>query len=124
MPAVIVGFCFLSGVVTSCSFFSKKPPQSSLLSHARIGMNFLDVMKEVGIPDTIIHIGVVQDQYGSQTKTDEWWYGNNAVIVMVNDTVNAIDSNALATQEKILRIIDSAKAVEGNNGTLIHQDQQ
>lgn len=86
---------------------------SSPLSQLRIGMSYVDVLQAVGFPDTIIHLGISLDEYGAQTKIDEWWYGPDELIVLVNDTVNRIDVQARASREKIRRIIDSARAAEG-----------
>lgn len=84
----------------------------------------MDVANTIGTPDTIIRVGVMLDEFGSQIKTDEWWYGKNIVIVMVNDTVNAIDPDAIATDKRIQHIIDSAKAADGNNNIFIQPSQQ
>lgn len=77
-------------------------------------MSYIEVLDSVGVPDTVLHRGVVMDEFGSQTKTDEWYYGDNQMILMVNDTVNAIDLHVRETQKRIQYIIDSAKAVERN----------
>ena len=37
-------------------------------------MSFTDVLDSVGAPDTIIHLGVVMDEFSNQTKTDHWFY--------------------------------------------------
>ncbi len=94
------------------------------LSKIKTGMTFMEVANSIGTPDTIIHLGVMLDEFGSQIKTDEWWYGKNIVIVMVNDTVNAIDPDAIATEQRIQHIIDSAKAADGNNSIMIQPSQQ
>src|SRR6266480_3854376 len=79
------------------------------LSKIKIGMPFDVVLKLAGAPDTIIRRGIVHDEFYNQTKTDEWYYGNNQIVLIVNDTVNAIDLNAEATRENIQHIIDSAR---------------
>jgi hypothetical protein len=94
----------------------QSPPsdqQSGLrISKARTGMSYIEVLDSVGVPDTVLHQGVVMDEFGNQTKTDEWYYGTNQMIVMVNDTVNAIDLNVRETHKRIRYIIDSARAAE------------
>ena len=87
-------------------------------------MPFDVLLKIAGAPDTIIRRGIVYDQFSNQTKTDEWYYGNNQIVLIVNDTVNAIDLNAEATRQKIQHIIDSARAAEGNSKPLIQPSQQ
>ena len=87
-------------------------------------MSYIDVMNLAGAPDTIIHLGAYEDTFHNQTKTDEWHYGNNQIVVIVNDTVNAIDLNANETQQRIQHIIDSARAVEGNSKPFIQPSQQ
>lgn len=87
-------------------------------------MPFDVVLKLAGAPDTIIRRGIVYDEFYSQTKTDEWYYGNNQIVLIVNDTVNAIDLNAEATRQNIQRIIDSARAAEGSSNPFIQPSQQ
>src|ERR1051325_9971951 len=94
------------------------------VSQIKIGMSFIDVMKLAGAPDTIIHLGILEDTLHNQTKTDEWRYGNNQTVTIVNDTVNALDLNAEETQRRIRHIIDSARETEGNNKPLIQPSQQ
>ncbi len=87
-------------------------------------MTFIDVMKIAGAPDTIIHLGIVEDTFHNQTKMNEWYYGQNQVVLIVNDTVNSIDYDVRSTEERIQHIIDSARAVEGNNGASFIQPLQ
>ena len=87
-------------------------------------MTFVDVMKLAGAPDTIIHRGIVEDTFHNQTKTDEWLYGENQLVVIVNDTVNTIDLNAVETRQRIQHIMDSASAVEGNSKPFIQPSPQ
>ena len=87
-------------------------------------MTFVDVMKLAGAPDTIIHLGIVEDTFRNQTKTDEWQYGENQIVVIVNDTVNAIDLHAMETQRRIQHIMDSARAAEGNSKPFIQSSPQ
>jgi hypothetical protein len=68
-------------VLTGCIFSlvfachsSKKGNQHSVLSRVKVGMSFTDVLDSVGAPDTIIHLGVVMDEFSNQTKTDHWFY--------------------------------------------------
>ncbi|MCS6991972.1 MAG: hypothetical protein NZL95_08940 [Chitinophagales bacterium] len=85
---------------------------ASPLQSLRIGMTYTEVLQTVGFPDTIIHVGTSLDEYGSQTKIDEWWYGPHELVVLVNDTVNAIDLDAQASQQRIRHIMDSARRAE------------
>ena len=87
-------------------------------------MPFDVVLQLIGAPDTIVRRGIVFDQFSNQTKTDEWYYGNNQVVLIVNDTVNAIDLNAEATRQNIQHIIDSARAAEGNSKPFIQPSPQ
>jgi len=116
--ALFVGF-------TACHSASQKklPPQKDL-SQIKIGMTFIDVMKLAGAPDTIIHLGIVEDTLHNQTKTDEWRYGSNQVVTIVNDTVFGVDLNSEVTRRRIQHIIDSAREAEGNNKPLIQPSQQ
>ncbi|MCY7409051.1 MAG: hypothetical protein LH473_02170 [Chitinophagales bacterium] len=115
----------LSTLLIACHSSSpKKITPAFDLSKIKTGMTFMDVANTIGTPDTIIRVGVMLDEFGSQIKTDEWWYGKNIVIVMVNDTVNGIDPDAIATEKRIKHIIDSAKAADGNNSILIQPSQQ
>ncbi|MCS6916549.1 MAG: hypothetical protein RMK52_08050 [Chitinophagales bacterium] len=88
----------------------RKPlSEQSPLSAVKVGMSYVEVLKVVGFPDTIIHVGKSLDEYGSQTKIDEWWYGPDELVVLVNDTVNAVDLQARQSLERIRRIMDSAR---------------
>jgi len=87
-------------------------------------MTFVDVIKFAGAPDTIIHRGIVEDTFHNQTKTDEWQYSENQIVVIVNDTVNAIDLHAIETQQRIQHIMDSARAAEGNSKPFIQPSPQ
>ncbi len=109
----------------SCHSASKKNHESAAdLSGIKIGMSFVDVMNIAGAPDTIIHWGFVEDTFHNQTRTNEWHYGNNQIVVMVNDTVSSIDLNAEATRLQIQHIIDSARAAEGGSNPFIRPLQQ
>jgi hypothetical protein len=112
----IIIFSFLY----SCYNSSTEKSNQELLKKIKTGMNYVEVATLIGTPDTIIHVGVMLDEFGSQIKTDEWWYGKNIVLVMVNDTVNAIDPDAIGTEKRIQHIIDSAKAADGNGNSFIH----
>lgn len=113
MTMIKIFFYLIMILLSSCRFFDQSPATDSKLSKVKVGMDYLEMVNIIGTPDTIIHLGIMLDQYGSQTKTDEWWYGKNTVIVMVNDTVNAIDANAIETEKRIQHIIDSARATDG-----------
>ena len=121
-----MGFSLLIVLLLVACHSSSTKNSSGLrdLSKIKIGMPFDVVLKLVGAPDTIIRRGIVYDEFSSQTKTDEWYYGKNQVILIVNDTVNSVDLNAEATRQKIQHIIDSARAAEGNSKPLIQPSQQ
>jgi len=112
-------------IVFSCHSSSQKDSSSQRdFSKIKIGMTFVDVMKLAGAPDTIIHLGIVVDTFNNQTKTDEWHYGENQIVVIVNDTVNAVDLHANETRQHIQHIMDSARAAEGNSNPFIQPAQQ
>ena len=113
MRVILVGL-YLILVPSACNTFSKKENSGSTLSKVKIGMTYPEVLDVAGAPDTIIHLGVVMDTFNNQTKTDQWYYGPDELIIMVNDTVNAIDLNARETQQRIQHMIDSARAAELN----------
>ena len=100
-------------LVAACHSSSKKANQNSVLSKVKVGMTYPEVLGIAGAPDTIIHLGVVMDTFSNQTKTDEWYYGPDELVILVNDTVNAIDLHARETQKRIQYMMDSAKAAEG-----------
>ena len=81
-------------------------------------MSFTDVLDSVGFPDKKINVGTVTDEFGHQTKTEEWHYGDNQMVVIINDTVNAVDLDIRSTYNKIQHIIDSAKAA-GDTSSMI-----
>ncbi len=85
-------------------------------------MNYIEVLETAGIPDKKIFVGTVTDETGLQTKTEEWYYGENQLIVIVNDTVNAIDTDISSTYRKIQHIIDSARAA-GDTSVMIQPVQ-
>jgi len=97
----------------ACHSSPKNENATSLFEKVKVGMKFTDVLSIVGAPDTIVHLGVVMDTFSNQTKTDEWYYGPDQLIVIVNDTVNAVDLHARETQARIQHIMDSARAAEG-----------
>ncbi len=102
---------FCASMYSACQGgHDKAQGTTSRLASIQIGMNYVEVLQQIGFPDTIIHVGITLDEWGSQTKIDEWWYGPDEVIVLINDTVHSIDRNPRATYDKIWRIIDSAKA--------------
>jgi hypothetical protein len=99
-------------LLAACRSPSSDDQSGLSISKARIGMSYIEVLDSVGVPDTVLHQGVVMDEFGNQTKTDEWYYSADAVIIMVNDTVNSIDISAGETRRRIQYIIDSARAAE------------
>ncbi len=118
---------FLSVVMAlscfSCSNTGNKSESApSSLSKVNIGMNYIEVLEKAGIPDKKVFVGTVTDETGLQTKTEEWYYGENQLIVIVNDTVNAIDNDISNTYRKIQRIIDSARAA-GDTSVMIQPVQ-
>ena len=122
--ALLLMSFFLIGFSSCHSYSSGHVELQHDLSKIRTGMSFVEVLQVAGAPDTIYHVGVYLDSMFNQTKTDEWHYGNNQIVVIVNDTVNAIDLNAEATQRRIQHIIDSARAADGNNTPFIQPSSQ
>lgn len=117
LSVVMAQFCF------SCSNSGNKSGSApSSLSKVKIGMNYIEVLETAGIPDKKVFVGTVTDETGLQTKTEEWYYGENQLIVIVNDTVNAIDTDISSTYRKIQHIIDSARAA-GDTSVMIQPVQ-
>lgn len=85
-------------------------------------MTYIEVLEVAGIPGKKIDVGIVTDEFGLQTKTEEWYYGDNQLIVIVNDTVNAIDLDVKSTYQRIQHIIDSARAA-GDTSVMIQPIQ-
>lgn len=113
LSLVMALFCF------SCSNSGNKSGSvPSSFSKVKIGMNYIEVLETAGIPDKKVFVGTVTDETGLQTKTEEWYYGENQLIVIVNDTVNAIDTDISSTYRKIQHIIDSARAA-GDTSVMI-----
>jgi hypothetical protein len=100
----------------------KNPTDAPDLSQIRIGMRSTDVLNLIGFPDEKIDLGNVYDQYSNQTHTEEWYYGSNQLIVIVNDTVNSIDPDVKKTNNRIQYIIDSARAA-GDTAPMIQTQQ-
>lgn len=117
LSVVMALFCF------SCSNSGNKSGSApSSLSKVKIGMNYIEVLETAGIPDKKVFVGTITDETGLQTKTEEWYYGENQLIVIVNDTVNAIDTDISSTYRKIQHIIDSARAA-GDTSVMIQPVQ-
>jgi len=110
MKVILCGCIFI--FVSACHSFSKKENKNSVLSKVKVGMTYPEVLDVAGAPDTIVHLGVVMDSFSNQTKTDEWYYGSDQLVILVNDTVNTIDLHVQETQHRIQYIIDSARAAE------------
>lgn len=109
-PRTFYGF-LLSCLLLSCGNAGKQPATTtSRLAGVKTGMSFIDVIEIAGFPDQKINVGTTTDAYGLETKTEEWHYGDNELVVIVNDTVVSIDHDLQATYRRIQHIIDSAKA--------------
>ncbi|MBK9732111.1 MAG: hypothetical protein IPO83_12645 [Chitinophagaceae bacterium] len=117
-------FCFFFFIfsISSCKNSSTDNSTQSKLANIKPGMSYLDVVEIAGIPDQKINVGVTTDEYGLQTKTEEWHYGDNQLIVIVNDTVSSIDLDLKSTYQRIQHIIDSARAA-GDSARMIQQLQ-
>ena len=116
---VIYWFLLISCLVGSCRLAdpdAKEQPPG--FDDIRTGMSYLEVAEAAGIPDRKVNVGTVTDEYGLETKTEEWYYGDNCLVVIVNDTVQAIDTDLQGTYNKIQRIIDSARAA-GDTSVMI-----
>ena len=116
---IISSFLCISLLVGSCGHADKdaegQPPGFDKI---RTGMSYLEVAETAGIPDRKVNVGSVTDEYGLETKTEEWYYGDNCLVVIVNDTVQAIDSDLRGTYKRIHYIIDSARAA-GDTSVMI-----
>ena len=113
---------FFPLLFSSCHQQAKTNSPQHDLSKIKKGMSFTEVLELAGFPDQKINVGSVTDEFGYQTKTEEWHYGDNQMVVIVNDTVNSIDLDIRSTQEKIRHIIDSAKAA-GDTSSMIQSIQ-
>ncbi len=96
--------------ILACNNSKTKYPQQPDISNVKVGMSFTEVLEVAGFPTEKLNIGTVTDEFNHQTKTEEWHYGNNQLIVIVNDTVTSIDADVESTNQKIQHIIDSARA--------------
>lgn len=94
----------------------------SQLTAIHNGMSYIEVLEMAGFPDTVIQVGITTDTFGLQTKTEEWHYGNNQLIVLVNGIVSSIDLDLQATYRHIQHIIDSARAA-GDTDQLIRPER-
>jgi hypothetical protein len=105
---------FSLAVFISCSSRSVHHSAQKTDPHAGIhrGMNYIDVLKQIGFPTKMDDLGTITDSLGFQTHTIEYIYGDNIIITMVNDTVASIDTNAQQTMQRIQHIMDSAKAAQ------------
>lgn len=99
-------------LMAACYSSSSRKYHDARLTTIRIGMSYIEVLDSIGAPDTVLHRGTVLDEFGNQTKTDEWYYSADQMILMINDTVNAIDLHVSETQQRIRYMIDSARAAE------------
>lgn len=83
-------------------------------------MSNIDVIEIAGFPDQKINVGVVTDEFGHETKTEEWHYGDNQLVVIVNDEVTAVDLDVTGTYREIQHKIDSARAA-GDTASMLQQ---
>lgn len=113
--ALVIGMTCLLYTCHNNSSDSEVPGK---LAAIKPGMSYIEVLETAGFPDNIVNVGVTTDEFGLQTKTEEWHYGENQLIVLVNDTVNSIDLDLEKTYRRIRHIIDSAKAA-GDTARLI-----
>ncbi|MEP7127275.1 MAG: hypothetical protein ABI729_00350 [Chitinophagales bacterium] len=115
-------FCFFFSIffISSCNNSSKDTSTQNKLTSIKPGMSYIDVVEIAGIPDQKINVGVTTDEFGLQTKTEEWHYGDNQLIVIVNDTVSSIDLDLKSTYHRIQHIIDSARAA-GDTARMIQR---
>lgn len=104
-----IAICIAS-LLYSCHSNSSGRKVPGKLTAIQRGMSYIEVLEKAGFPDNVVNVGVTTDELGLQTKTEEWHYGDNQLIVMVNDTVSSIDLDLENTYRHIRHIIDSAKA--------------
>jgi hypothetical protein len=109
---LLLSFCSCHQTTT------KNSTPSHDLSKVKVGMSFTEVLEFAGFPDEKVDVGTVTDEFGHETKTQEWHYGDNQLVVIVNDTVNAIDLDVKSTYQKIQHIMDSAKAAGDSSITI------
>ena len=81
-------------------------------------MTFTEVLEVAGFPTEKVNVGSVTDEFGHETKTEEWHYGDNQMVVLENGVVSGVDLDIRSTYQKIQHIIDSAKAA-GDTSVMI-----
>lgn len=104
-----LGIC-IACLLFTCHNNSSDSEVPGKLSSIKPGMSYIEVLETAGFPDNVVNVGVTTDEFGLQTKTEEWHYGDNQLIVLVNDTVSSVDLDLENTYRRIRHIIDSAKA--------------
>jgi len=101
---------FSISLILACNNSKSRYPPQPDVSKVKVGMSYIEVLEVAGLSTEKINVGTVTDQFNHQTQTEEWYYGNNQLIVIVNDTVESVDRDVASTYRKIQYIIDSAKA--------------
>ncbi len=87
-------------------------------------MTFEETEAITGISYKVEDLGKAETENGDTTHLIEWLYGNNQSIMFTNGKVSGVELDIKATQERIQHIMDSAKAVGGENGGAIIQPQR
>lgn len=87
-------------------------PSKFNLEKVKKGMTIDQVRSVAGEPTAIEMLGTVTDEQGEETKMIIWYYGDNETVTYFNDTVNSIDTDLRASNERIQHIMDSAKRAD------------
>ncbi|MBA3649642.1 MAG: hypothetical protein H0W62_14035 [Chitinophagales bacterium] len=104
----------------ACHFTTN--PIETKLHQVKTGMRSNQVTSIMGSPDEKIDLGNMQDTLGNQAHMEEWLYGENQSIMIINDTVNAVTFNRKKMREKIEHIIDSARNTDRSKPFSIQPD--
>ena len=91
------------------------------LSRIRIGISAGEVQELIGSPKAKADLGNYQDENGKTIHTEEWYYNDNQLVQLINDTVRAVILDVKSADEKIQRIIDSARNA-GDTTSVLHSE--
>jgi len=91
------------------------------LSKIKIGITAGEVQELIGSPQDKADLGNYQDENGKTIHTEEWYYNDNQLVQLINDTVRAVILDVKGADEKIQRIIDSARNA-GDTTSVLHSE--
>src|SRR5450432_3681293 len=78
----IILFAVVAVVFNSClsSSSNHSTQKSTAFSGIHRGMNYLEVLKQIGFPSKMDDLGTITDSLGFQTHTIQYIYGTNIII--------------------------------------------